>query len=135
MEHFMNRSLCFFRPLSVLLLAAVALVAQNSGVISGAVTDSTQGVIPDAQVTIVNAGTGVTVWRGVTNESGVYRAPQLQAAQYNVAVEKHASMNVTLQPGGTTESVTVVGASEAQLATDTASLGSVITPSQVQNLP
>src|SRR5215472_10991849 len=152
MEHFMNRSLCFFRPLSVLLFAAVVLVAQNLGVISGTVIDSTQGVIPDAQVTIVNADTGVTVWRGVTNESGVYRAPQLQAAQYNVAVEKQgfkradvnginlavdqrASMNVTLQPGGTTESVTVVGASEAQLATDTASLGSVITPSQVQNLP
>src|SRR5215467_5239360 len=152
MEHFMNRSLCFFRPLSVLLFAAVVLVAQNLGVISGTVIDSTQGVIPDAQVTIVNADTGVTVWRGVTNESGVYRAPQLQAAQYNVAVEKQgfkradvnginlavdqrASMNVTLQPGGTTESVTVVGASEAQLATDTASLGSVITPSQLQNLP
>src|SRR5215467_1968452 len=152
MEHFMNRSLCFFRPLSVLLFAAVVLVAQNLGVISGTVIDSTQGVIPDAQVTIVNADTGVTVWRGVTNESGVYRAPQLQAAQYNVAVEKQgfkradvkginlavdqrASINVTLQPGGTTESVTVVGASEAQLATDTASLGNVITPSQVQNLP
>src|SRR5262249_61119020 len=53
----------------------------------------------------------------------------------NLAVAQRPSMNVTLQPGGTTESVTVVGASEAQLATDTASLGSVITPSQVQNLP
>src|SRR5215467_5724331 len=152
MEHFMNRSLCFFRPLSVLLFAAVVLVAQNLGVISGTVIDSTQGVIPDAQVTIVNADTGVTVWRGVTNESGVYRAPQLQAAQYNVAVEKQgfkradvkginlavdqrASINVSLQPGGVTESVTVVGSTEGQLATDTSSLGNVITPSQLQNLP
>src|SRR5215831_1269761 len=151
-EHFMNDFLCFFRSLSVLLFAALPLVAQNSGVISGTVTDSTQAVIPNAQVTIVNADTGVIVWRGTTNESGVYRAPQLHAAQYNLAVErqgfKHADVNginlavdqragvnVTLEPGGTTESVTVVGAIEAQVATDTASLGNVITPSQVQNLP
>src|SRR5215472_11685793 len=152
MEHFMNRSRCFFRCLSVLLFGSASLVAQNSGVISGTVTDSTQAVIPNAQVTIVNADTDVIVWRGTTNESGVYRAPQLHAAQYNVAVEmqgfKHADVNginlavdqragvnVTLEPGGTTESVTVVGASEAQLFTDTASLGNVITPSQLQNLP
>ena len=152
MEHFMKDSLCSFRVLSVLLFAAVTLVGQNSGVISGTVTDSTQAVVPNAQVTIVNVDTSVTVWRGVTNESGVYRAPQLHAAKYNMAVERQgfkradvnginlavdqrAGVNVTLEPGGIAESVTVVGASEGQLATDTASLGNVITPSQVQNLP
>lgn len=29
----------------------------------------------------------MTVWRGVTNESGVYRAPQLHAGTYNATVE------------------------------------------------
>jgi Carboxypeptidase regulatory-like domain/TonB-dependent Receptor Plug Domain len=148
----MNNSLCFLRSLFVFLVATVILLAQNSGVISGTVTDPTQAVIPNAQVVIVNAETSVTVWRGVTNESGVYRAPQLHAGRYNVTVEmqgfkradlngvnlaldQRASINVTLQPGGTAESITVVGSTEGQLATDTSSLGNVITPSQVQNLP
>src|SRR4051812_17617326 len=93
----MNTSPCFLRSLAAFLVSTVILLAQNSGVISGTVTDSTQAVIPNAQVTIVNADTGVTVWRGVTNESGVYRAPQLRAGRYNVAVEmpsfKRADVN------------------------------------------
>ena len=137
---------------SALLCASASLVAQNSAVISGTVTDSTRAVIPNTPVTIVNADTGTTVWRGTTNESGVYRAPELRAGRYNMAVEgqgfkraevnginlavdQRASVNVTLQTGGTTESVTVVGSNQGQLATDTSSLGNVITPSQVQNLP
>lgn len=126
--------------------------SQNTGVISGTVTDSSQGAIPNARVSIVNADTGVTVWRGQTNESGVYRAPDLSVGRYdvsvkfegfqpatvrgvNLAVDQRASINVTLQPGGTTETVTVVGDTAGQLATDTSSLGNVITTSQVTNLP
>src|SRR5262249_11366003 len=143
----MKDSRCFLRCLSILLFGSASLVAQNAGVISGTVTDSTQAVVPNAPVTIVNADTGVTVWRGVTNDSGVYRAPELRAGRYTVAVEvqgfkraevnginlavdQRASINVTLQAGGTSESVTVVGTNEGQLATDTSSLGNVITPSQ-----
>src|SRR5262245_42664871 len=128
------------------------LLAQNAGVISGTVTDPSQAVVTNASLTIVNAETGVTVWHGQTNESGVYRAPELRPGRYhitvemqrfdkasvkgiNLAVDQHASINITLQPGGTTESITVVDATEGQLATETSSLGNVITPSQVQSLP
>src|SRR5947209_2814988 len=60
----------------VLTLGAPALLHSQvlSGVISGTVTDATQTVVPNAPVTVVNADTGVTQWRGATNESGVYRA-------------------------------------------------------------
>ena len=56
----------FLRFSSLFILVTVSLLAQNSGVISGTITDSSQAVIPNAQVTIVNADTGVTVWRGAT---------------------------------------------------------------------
>lgn len=83
--------------LSAMLCVPLALVAQNSGVISGIVTDPSQAVVPNAAVTIVNADTGVTAWRGTSNESGVYRAPELRAGRYNVTVEmqgfKQAAVN------------------------------------------
>jgi Carboxypeptidase regulatory-like domain len=71
----------------LLLCLPALLLGQNSGVISGTVTDPTQAVIPNASVTIVNAETGVTAWRGVTNDSGLYRAPDLRAGRYNVTVK------------------------------------------------
>jgi hypothetical protein len=131
---------------------ASTLLAQNTGVISGTVTDSSHATIANAAVTIVNAETSVTVWHGQTNESGVYRAPELSVGRYNVSVtfagfqpaavngvnlamDQRASINITLQPGGTTETITVVGDTAGQLATDTSSLGNVITTSQVTNLP
>jgi outer membrane receptor protein involved in Fe transport len=137
---------------AAMLCCATALFAQNTGVISGIVTDTSHASVPNANVTIVNADTGVTVWRGQTNESGVYRAPELSVGRYNVKVEftgfevasvngvnlamdQRASINITLQPGGTTETVTVIGDTVGQLATDTSSLGNVITTSQVADLP
>jgi len=139
--------LCF-----LLLCLAALLDAQNAGVISGAVTDPTQALVPNASVTIVNADTGVTVWHGLTNESGVYRAPELRPGRYdltvelqgfrkasvngiNLAIDQRTTINVTLLPGGNSESITVTGATEGQLATESSSLGNVITPSQVQSLP
>jgi len=128
------------------------LFAQAAGVISGTVSDTSQAVVPNAAVKVTNADTGVVAWHGVTNDSGVYRAPELPAGRYNISVEmpgfkaasvngvnlavdQRASINLTLQPGVATESITVAATSEGQLATDTSSLGNVITPSQVQNLP
>ena len=138
--------------LAAMLSCASVLLGQNTGVISGTVTDTSQAAVPNAAVTIVNADTGVTVWRGQTNDSGVYRAPELSVGRYNVsasfsgfqtaavkginlAMDQRANIDITLQPGGTTETVTVVGDTAGQLATDTSSLGNVITTSQVANLP
>jgi len=123
-----------------------------TGVISGTVTDSTQAVVPNAPVTIVNSDTGVTQWRGATNESGLYRAPGLPVGRYKVTVEvqgfkradvsginlnvdQRASINITLQAGAVAESITVSGETAGQLATDSSSLGNTISPSQVQDLP
>jgi hypothetical protein len=135
------------------LLSVCVLLSQVlTGTISGTVSDSSQAVIPNAAVTIVNADTGLTAWHGVTNGSGLYRAPELPVGKYNVSVvtqgfkrqdvngvnlttDQRASINVTLQPGAVTEEVNVVGDTAGQLATDTSSLSNTITMSQVQDLP
>src|ERR1700682_1451172 len=57
-----------------------------TGTISGVVTDASDAVVPNAAVTINNADTHVTVWRGVTNDSGLYRAPALPVGRYDVIV-------------------------------------------------
>ena len=142
----------------ICLFACLVLAASNSfgqvltGTISGVVTDSTEAVVPNAAVTIINADTRVTAWHGMTNESGVYRAPSLPAGRYDVTVElqgfkraevaginltvdQRAAINVTLQPGAVAESVTVEGKTAGQLSTESSSLGNTINTTQVQNLP
>ena len=135
------------------LLSVCILLSQVlTGTISGTVSDSSQAVVPNAAVTIVNADTGFTAWHGVTNGSGLYRAPELPVGRYNVSVvapgfkrqdvagvnlatDQRASINVTLQPGAVTEEINVVGDTAGQLATDTSSISNTITMSQVQDLP
>ncbi|MEI9972516.1 MAG: carboxypeptidase-like regulatory domain-containing protein [Ignavibacteriota bacterium] len=118
----------------ILTFGATILYSQNSsGIISGVVTDSTQALVPNANVAITNTDTGVTAWRGVTNESGVYRGPGLIPGHYSVAVEmagfkhaqvdgillavdQHTDVNVTLQPGSASESVEVHDTVSTELA-------------------
>lgn len=123
-----------------------------TGTISGTVTDPSQAVIPGASITIVNADTEVMVWRGVSNESGIYRAPALPVGRYNVSVrmegfkradvaginltvDQRTAVNVMLAPGGLTETVTVAGETVGLLATESSSLGNTINTSQVRDLP
>jgi hypothetical protein len=141
------------RSAAIPLLSTVLLFAQGvTGVISGTISDPSKAPISGATVTIINADTGVTVWTGQTNASGVYRAPSVPAGRFNVAaqangfkrqqvsgaqltVDQRADISLTLQIGQIAETVTVEGSAEGQLATDTSSLGNTITPSQVENLP
>jgi hypothetical protein len=143
-------------PVRLIVLAAAlgALVwAQTlTGIISGTVTDPSKAPIAGADVSVTNEDTGVKAWNGRTNESGLYRAPDLPVGRYRVDVEapgfKHqlvsdihllvdqrANISVVMQLGQVSESVTVEGATAGQLATETASLGNTIAPSQLQDLP
>jgi Carboxypeptidase regulatory-like domain/TonB-dependent Receptor Plug Domain/TonB dependent receptor len=123
-----------------------------TGIISGTVSDPTKAPVAGAGVTITNADTNVNVWTGKTNESGIYRAPDLPVGHYKLGVEaagfkqtqisnitltvdQRADIDVTMQLGAVAETVTVEGSSAGQLATETASLGNVITPSQIQDMP
>ena len=144
----------FARPAlaASLALGLSVLSGQNSsGVISGVVSDTSQAIVPNASVTIVNTDTGVTVWRGVTNESGVYRGPGLIPGKYSVSVEmagfkraqvegiplavdQRTAVNIILQLGVPSESIEIRDTA-SDLATDSSSLGNVMNASQVSNLP
>jgi outer membrane receptor protein involved in Fe transport len=134
------------------LLAGTVSGQVLTGTISGTVTDPSGAVVPGAAVTIVNEGTGVTVWRGVTNESGVYRAPSLPVGRHkvivelsgfkreevtgiNLTVDERAAVNVALQLGAVDVSITLDSENVARLATESSSLGNTIDTAQVQNLP
>ena len=114
--------------------------------------DQSGAVVPSAEVTIDNAATGVVVWRGQTNEQGLYSAPALPVAQYNVSVDargfkrqriqsipirvnQRARVDITLQPGEVLETLTVEGGTVGQIEADSSSLGTAINTSQVTNFP
>src|SRR4029079_6194032 len=71
--------------LLVFLVTAVVSAQETRGNISGTVRDK-DGVIPGAAVKITNTETGVSQ-QLVTNSSGYFEAPLLNAGTYEVVVE------------------------------------------------
>ena len=121
-----------------------------NGQIEGVVTDSVGGSIPNAPITVRNIETGAE--RTVTSDSsGFYRIPLLPLGTYRVTVEvenfkrlvregitlstgQTATVNVALEPGGLSETVTV--SSDAPIADPgKIDVGRVMNAQEVQNLP
>ena len=55
--------------------------------IVGVVTDASGGVVPEAEITVVNTGTGNAV-KTVADSSGAYSVPNLQFGVYDVVRDK-----------------------------------------------
>ena len=120
------------------------------GTLSGTVTDASGALVPDAQVSIKNVGTGVerTV---ATDSAGLYTAPNLLPGSYEVTVTAagfatevrsgitltvgaQQVLNVTLKVGAVTEKVEVTGAAPAvQLASST--ISAQVNSTTVRELP
>lgn len=116
--------------LVVALLAAfmlsTSLTAQsNFGGLRGTVTDPSGAVVPDATVTITDAGTSARIVLKTTAE-GIYAAPALRPVFYNITVEakgfqkltisdvkvdtaKLQTLDAVLKPGEVTTTVEVTG--------------------------
>jgi hypothetical protein len=145
------------RTLAVALIAVSTLsnsrllLAQSAvGSMVGIVRDPTGNIVPGAQVTLLNGATNQTI-STVTNNLGYYSFPLLQPALYQITVhavgfkefiQDHIRLdvaitlpiNVNLEVGQATESVTVTGQAPL-LETQTSSLGQVISNESVVNLP
>jgi hypothetical protein len=118
--------------------------------LTGTVTDASGAVIPNADLTVKNLATGVSAVTK-TNGDGIYRFPTLQPAQYELnctvtgfkrfhqsgftlAVDQVMEMNISLEPGQSSQEVTVTGAPPA-LETETSTLAQVVTTRSIQSLP
>ena len=77
---------CLLAGLLACLVAAAAAAQSNTGQISGAVKDSSGGVLPGVTVTVTNLGTA-TSRAAVTDDRGSYVVTNLPVGSYSVAVE------------------------------------------------
>jgi hypothetical protein len=126
------------------------LSAQGFGSINGTVTDASGAVVPNAEVTAIQAGTGVSS-KTTSGSQGNFVFPILGPSNYTISAkapgfqsytEKGVSLranaavtvNITLKPGTTTETVTV-NADTAQVDVTTGTLQQVIGATQVNDLP
>src|SRR6266567_3423844 len=146
-----------FTPRSALLVAllatwlfSVSAIAQvDAGAVRGTVTDPTGAVVPNAKVTLTNDATGLST-AAVTSADGAYTFGPVKIGPYTIDVEAagfrkattHVTVNVQEQAradfrlvaGAITETVEVTAAAP-QLQTQDASVGTVATSQQVNDLP
>jgi len=123
--------------------------ATASATLEGTVSDSSQAVIPGAQVGITSVASGAQRTT-VTNGTGNYRFDLLSAGPYKLTVSSKgfstavqniellvgqtATANLTLVPGAASQTVEVAAANPIVDVMKT-SVSQEITPSEVQELP
>lgn len=142
----------FFMIIALAIIFSFNVSAQEiTGSITGTVRDSSGAIIPGATVTITDAGKNVVVRNITTNNDGSFSAPNLNSGIYNITVEAanfkksvntgfkvdvggRLSVDVTLEAGNITETVTVQAeALSVNLTTPTSS--TVISGDQVREIP
>jgi hypothetical protein len=150
-----------FRPLvtAIVLLLLLPLITPHSSLmraqsesasLSGTIVDRQGGLVPDAQVSIVNTDTNVA-FDAKTNNAGVYNAPFLKPGRYRILVTKQGfkkidirdvtlnvqdsiNRNFTLDIGGTSETV-IVNAGAPLIETQGAAVSTVVDRQFAENLP
>jgi Carboxypeptidase regulatory-like domain len=122
----------------------------SAGTIAGKVTDPSGAVVPNAQVTATEPGTGFSI-SVTTGAEGAYVIPSARPTKYTLTVEaagfrkyvqsdvillanQALSVNVQLQLGQPTQTVTVSGEGE-MVNTQTGTLGQVVGTRQMTELP
>src|SRR5256885_1645555 len=136
--------------LSILLFSVAAFTQTYLGRILGTVTDKSNAIVTKAKVTITNVGTSAT--RDLeTNDAGEYVAPNLSPGDYKVTVDaagfrkvertgihlevaKDARIDFQLQPGASTESITVT-AEAPLIETTNDTLGGTFSNRSINDLP
>ncbi len=128
----------------------VAAHGQFSSSIEGTVTDTSGAIIPSATVVLTNTDTGVAQTTQ-SNSAGLYRFPALAPGHYKVAVSaagfaQFIQENIDLTamrvqeveaklPIATAQATVTVEATPSAVQTDEASIQSVTSAKQVEELP
>ncbi len=134
------------------LCSAAMALAQTATSVNGTVTDPSGAVIVDATVTLLNLGTGATR-QDHSNQQGHYQFNQVEPGNYRITAEANGFGRVVVNNvqllvntpatvplayknvGATTQEVTVEADSAAQMNTEDATLGNVISNRPVVQLP
>jgi Carboxypeptidase regulatory-like domain/TonB dependent receptor len=137
--------------LALTLVVTSAAHAQYRAGIQGTVLDSQGAVVDGAKVTVTAQETGIAQ-QTLTGDSGVFSVTRLAPGLYRISTEKAGfktkvvenvniigdqvtSVNVTLEVGQVTESVTVNGAQLPAIDTESGQIQGTITAQQVQAFP
>ena len=144
------RKLVVCAALYSVVLASALLAQTGRGVITGHVSDSRAAVIPDVAIVATNTETGAR-YEAVTNQVGIYSILNLPTGTYavtmnkagmrpfertgiNIFVNQTARLDVTMEVGAVTESITVTG-DVSPLATETTDVGTGIDNRTILDLP
>jgi hypothetical protein len=133
------------------LLAAGALQAQyETATVLGTVRDSSNAVVAGASIALENLGTGIRD-TATSNTEGNFQFLSVKIGRYLIRIESsgfrtaisapfdvvtgaHQRVDMALQIGATSESITVTGAA-LQLETDSSDRGHVIRATEIEALP
>ncbi len=143
-----RQKLCIVALLA--LFGVASGLAQTNATLTGTVTDSTDAVIPAAEIVIMNMETGES-YATTTNETGSYTIPFIKPGTFELIVTtpgfkqytragirldtaSNVRADAVLEVGEVTESVTVE-ADVPLLKTENSSVGGVIKNTSIANMP
>lgn len=144
--------LCRCSVFGFLLLAIAGVAsAQYNATIQGTVTDKSGAAVPNAKVTVTNQATQVSA-QTTTSSSGGYTIGQLPPGNYTVTVEAQGfeksetrdvvvlgeqvrGLDISVQVGQVTQTVTVSGATTPLLQTQDASVSKTLSGETIEALP
>src|SRR6266850_6514240 len=135
----------------ILLFLSSSAAAQFKAGIQGTVTDTAGGLVPAAKITLTNTETG-RVQETTTSDEGFYKVSGLPPGKYKLAVEKAGykqkvfdnvavnaeavqGIDVALDPGDVSATVTITQETGQTLETENANLDKAITNQEVRTLP
>ena len=134
-----------------LLFALGTANAQFKAGLQGTVTDSSGGLVPEAKITLTETETGKTQ-EATSNDEGFYRISALAPGKYTVTIEKPGykktvlenvtvgaenmqGLNILLEIGDVTASVTITEEATSQLETENGNVAKDITAAEIKRLP
>ncbi|HZI87781.1 MAG TPA: carboxypeptidase-like regulatory domain-containing protein, partial [Pyrinomonadaceae bacterium] len=139
--------------LVVILALSVVTFGQGSstGSMAGTITDPTTAVVSGATVTVKNNATGQE-FTAVTTDNGTFNVPALQSGTYTVTVSAQgfkqavvqdakvdvglpSTVNVALEIGPQTETITIVGSGAELINAQNATVGTTIAGRQIVEQP
>src|SRR5688572_1746308 len=139
------------RPILPIIAAATAFAQGDRGTITGVVVDSSGSVIAGAAITIVNPVNNLSL-KTVSNETGNYRligvpigtyelnvtSPGFQGyrrTEVQIQTNQTTNIDIQLQVGSLTETVTVTGGSTPLISTESMEVGMVVESKRFLDLP